>query len=277
MAEKASLISINKTKAAFNKVLADFSGFCRSFGIFTQISFIAYSIYSLIMSIHDMTMLIVKALTLGIIVVYFIFDLATQGKHDEEDIRSLRKTIGLIFRIIKYVINLSVIGIAVYEIFTQGADVIAVISLGIMSASLLVKILAEIVRFIFERYVRLIMLGIQMDIEAIQDGVIGKTVDVLGNKRATLIELIDKPLAALSAKMGRGADGEPETVAEAAEEIVDAAEDKDRLLLTTLAEEAEAESAEKRAEKEEKKKARLNDALQSVKTHLSSIFKRKKK
>ncbi len=281
-AEKTSLISISKTKAAFNKVLADFTRFCLVFGIITQIFFIIYGTYSLLTSLDNPKMLSVKAVTLAILVAYFIFDIATVGKKKLEQVKTLREAVAFTSRIIKYLINAAVIGITAYEVLNGGAEMMAIISLAIMTVAFVIKILAEIVRFIFSRYVSLIMLGIQMDMESVQESFLGKAVgravDALENKRATVVELIDKPLAAISARMGREPQpDEAETVAEAADEIVEAADAKDRALLTALAEESSDLDKIKRVEKEEKKKARLEDAVSSLKGHVKSIFSRKKK
>ncbi len=298
MADKIKLseaVRFPNTLAALDKIVTDIQKFCRVFGLVLQVIFIGYYTFSVATDKNGGAMLAVQCIMLGLVTVYFIFDIITGMKKSTEGIKNLRHRIAFIFKHSKHAVRIATVSFAVYEIIVFDVSDMKIVLTTLTAVSILIQLAAELLEIIIKRYLDLIKLGFKMDMEDLEESKLGKAVtkavDVATNPAASMLEMLDRPMSALSGFLAKkdavaaeklpSADEADEIKEELSDGALSDGERKKRELLRSIASEAkekrdERKAAEK-AERDAQKQARVDSALESLKGHTRSIFKKKKR
>lgn len=181
---------LDYTKAAFNKIIADFKLLGFIFGLAVQIFNIAYLVYSLI---FERGVYLANIILLFTSSIYFIYYVITHGKIDKSYKRAKRR-IRRVYVCLKLLIKAYSLGVILYSIYFTAVDVtvLSVVFTALMIISWLMQIFFEILRYVIESRCEIVMTGITIDVNKIKKP-FSKAKEILSFKKKNQIEDEEKP------------------------------------------------------------------------------------
>ena len=154
------------------------------------IFFISYG-YSIYTNISNIVFLVIYSILFVFSVINFIYYLVTYNSDNKKAVGTVKRG----FRVFKYLINGTMLGVNIFEMINYGTSDWNKILLVVSGVSLLAQIVLELVRLFVGRYIDLFTEAIGMDLAIIEK--IAKVKEVKGN----VFELIDAPLEKLANKL----------------------------------------------------------------------------
>lgn len=245
-----------RTLAVGNKIIDDIKKLVHTITILVSIIFLGYYGYSVISNINELFYLVIYSAFLCISLITFITYLVTYKKKNKT------KNFNRALRIIKYLLNATMLGVNGYQIFTGPHTTLSLAILIVSGVALILQVLIEIISSCIENYVSLLITAVKMDVEPITK---------FFQPKGSFFEIIDAPLEKLANKI----------------QNIQPEKTEEEQYLDTLAEKYDAVRKEKKkAKKEEKKQKseeRVTQQKAEIKEHLgvianklkNSIFKKK--
>lgn len=166
---------IDYTKEAFKKIANDFYKLKFVVDITAQVAYIAYLIYALIAPTGN---LIANIVLLSLSVAYFIFFLIISTGNIDKAKKRARKLAKKIFKRSKLAVKAFTLGISVYALFSTAKALkpFALIVTVFMLVVWVLQVIFDIVFYIIETRIGLLVAGVEADLE-----VVTKPVKTVGN------------------------------------------------------------------------------------------------
>ena len=245
---------LGRTLAVTNKIVEDIKKLVHSITVLVSLIFLGYYGYSVVANLNKTFYLVIYSAFLLISIITFITYLATYKKKNNT------KKFNRALRIIKYLLNATMLVVNGYQIFTSTYTTLSLILLIVSGVALILQVLIEIISSCIENYISLLKTAVEMDIEPIAK---------FFQPKKSIYEMIDSPLEKLANKI----------------QNIQPEKSEDEEYIDTLAEQYEIVRKEKKkAKKEEEKQKREENAKEQkaeIKGHLgvivSSLFKKKDK
>lgn len=183
---------LGRTVAVFSKMVDDIKKIIHAVTIIVSCLFLACYVYNIITHILNfhIVYLIIYSLLFVIALVTFIIYLATYAQKKKGIEKAKR-----ILRIIKYTLCSAMIGVNAYEIATMITSELSTILLIVSIISLIAQIVIEIIGVFAERYVKLMKISLEKDLEFFYK------IAQLKDGKTTFWEFVDAPLEAIANKL----------------------------------------------------------------------------
>ncbi len=264
----------DKTLAALGKPLKDIKKIVKIGNIIIPIIMIGNYVYNVFCSLNVLYLLILNCVMVALLIAGFVADriFERQKKNNKTPSKVWKK----IFKWLKYIVRITTIAFNIFALSTGNPSDLQIITMALTIGVIAIQLVIEIIAIVIAYYWELIKLAFEMDLEEFQNSGLVKTYNSLGNLPATALELLDKPLATIANKKNT-------SVEESSEEPQQEGKKQQKMkkwLVENATENNQKEAEKKQEQKQDKRKQkqeRVQKAWDSVKTHLSEIFKKKKK
>lgn len=186
------------TQAVADKTIRDAKHAAQIVSVITQMFFIGFYIYSLIVNSGYM---IANAILLSLAFPYFVYYIFSI-KYPVQADRKAKRIVKKIYRYTKYVIQLVTLSLSLYYIMAQFENTSNVtILLTILNAvAFLAQLITEVVRLILSYYVKLFLRAFELDFAPIVKS-FHEITEFFANPGATMMAFLNKPSAALANKL----------------------------------------------------------------------------
>ncbi len=265
-----------RTVAAIRKPVEDVQKICRicSVGLFL-ILLIRYAC-SIAENWLDGHAFALDCGMLLLIVAHFIASRVYERKKRQN--KEAKNTVGTILKWSKFVLRTIVVGCGVYDVFFSQAAPLEVFTATLAFVGILVQITVEITVIVIKKYCEMLEIAFKLDLQVMQKSRVGsrvvKTVDALSNPQATLLDLLDKPLASWASKVSNDVDAvEIEEDPPRVKKIKEMLHARANQIEQDYLKKNRQKKLEKKRKKEEQKQARINDARDRLKKHVITILK----
>ena len=159
------LLKDSNTVKALYKIKEEFSLLSRLADYILQIIFIGYYCYSIYANLENTVLLIINIVLLVFALVYFIYTMFKEKILNKKT----KRTISRFYRYSKLLIRVFTVGLSVYTVMKFKHSDLQVIITALTVISWAIQVLIEVVRFLIDRYVDMIMEGIALDKKYIDD------------------------------------------------------------------------------------------------------------
>lgn len=203
-------ISLDKTQAAFNKIILDFKRVRKIANILLPLIMITYYIYAIVKNTTELPTLIINIVMLILLLLSYIADriFDSLDKSKKKRNKQKKKIFSRFIKYLKHLIKFFAIMFAIYEVITETSSTIEIILTIFSVIALLVQILIDVSTLIIEYYINLVKQGIYMDYEEFKSSKICKTIhffayhpiDFIKNPPAKILNIINKPLSDIAKK-----------------------------------------------------------------------------
>lgn len=235
---------LGRTIAVGNKIVEDIKKLAHVITILVSILFIGYYTFSVIINLSNLFYLIIYSSFLCISLITFILYLTAYGKKNKS------KTFNRVLRIIKYVLNATMLSVNAYQAFTTPTSDLSIVLLIVSASALVLQILVEILRVCFEYYFSLLKTAVLMDFEFVSKFI------KLKEQKPGIYGLINAPLEIIADKLQNK---EPERTEE-------------QLFVDTLAEKYELVKKEKKKAQQEEQQSVVETNAKKQKAEIKEHF-----
>ena len=160
------LISYKNTYNTFLKLKKDITQIQRITSFLAQVIFLAYNIYLLFSNLNNITYLIIYSILFLISLFYFIFDLLLLFSKNKYIKRNIKHKVNLIVKAIKYIIKLTIIILAIIEIFSfDNTTDLKKLTTIISIVTLFIQILIDLITRFITNYIDLFIESLKLDYE----------------------------------------------------------------------------------------------------------------
>lgn len=236
--------------------------------IIVQIIFLFFYSYSIYKNVDFLLFLVIYIVLAVLSLLHFIYFLAS----NKSDNKKLVKKIKRVFRISKYLINGTMLGVNIYEMLKYGITDFNKVLLVVSGISLLVQVIIECARFFIEKYIELFQYSLKTDLKGIYWA--KEKMDSVKEVKGNFFSLIDAPLEKLADKLEGKEKKVEEVQLSKKEQYVEDLASKYRKEQNEAKEQKKQEQKQKSRERALEQKEELKEHLRVIK---NSIFKSKSK
>ncbi len=265
---------IDKTIASFDIVFSDIKRILRISRLLISIIMIAFYTYSVFSSLSTPHLLVINSIMLGLLIISFLVDRIFENI--EKKNKKVKKVISRTLTYFKHLVKLVATSFAIYELVSFDLSILQTIATLFTTICVIIQITMDIIILIFERYIRIIKKGMELDKEEFFNSNtvknVAKAIDTIKHPLSNAIELADKAITKITKKTENkdSASIKPvlktKNTSKNEKKIIERAEQ--------LRAEKEAKTLDKNVAKEQSSKNRLSSAKDKFKKHWNELFNR---
>ena len=181
---------LGRTQAVFSKLLSDIRSIIYWTNIVIQSILLNFYVYSLYRNLNNLAFFITYSVLSLTAIVSFIIYIISYNKTSSK-LTKLNKRL----KILKYIVNTTIIGLNLYEIMSFNTTALAKLLFAISIISLIIQILLELIKMFIEKYVGLFTSSLEKDLEFLR--LLDKGKEFKGN----FYQVIDAPLQLIANKI----------------------------------------------------------------------------
>lgn len=158
-----AVLNFDHTLATFIKIKNDLSKLLHIITVLTQVIFIGYYTYLVVINVNRLAYLIIYSIFLGLSVAFLLYYLIRLRGMAQRVKRIESRVVRRAFRIAKYIVKAAAIGLAIYQVVVIETSQTMILVTALSSFFLMFNIISEIVIVYVDGAIDRVMLAYSMD------------------------------------------------------------------------------------------------------------------